>query len=101
MAAQIYKLSPADMCELARNSCVQSGFEMAVKRHWLGPEWYREGKDGNLIHKTNVPNLRAEYRHATLSEERNMVRRLVRSLHPRPPRPPLAQSRSLHPLDND
>jgi len=79
VAAQIYKLSPADMCELARNSCVQSGFEMAVKRHWLGPEWYREGKDGNLIHKTNVPNLRAEYRHATLSEERNMVRRLVRS----------------------
>ncbi|GAA5846091.1 hypothetical protein JCM9279_004783 [Rhodotorula babjevae] len=73
VAAQIYKLSPADMCELARNSCVQSGFEMAVKRHWLGPEWYREGQAGNLIHKTNMPNLRAEYRHATLSEERNML----------------------------
>ncbi|GAA6048249.1 hypothetical protein JCM3770_006503 [Rhodotorula araucariae] len=73
VAAQIYKLSPADMCELARNSCVQSGFEMAVKRHWLGPEWYLEGKEGNLIHKTNVPNLRAEYRNATLMEERNMI----------------------------
>ncbi|GAA6002252.1 AMP deaminase [Rhodotorula paludigena] len=73
VAAQIYKLSPADMCELARNSCAQSGFEMQVKRHWLGPEWYLPGRDGNLIHKTNVPNLRAEYRQATLMEEVNMI----------------------------
>ncbi|KAI9628511.1 hypothetical protein KEM48_011462 [Puccinia striiformis f. sp. tritici PST-130] len=34
VAAQIYKFSPADMCELARNSVIQSGFEMAIKRHW-------------------------------------------------------------------
>ncbi|GAA5928637.1 uncharacterized protein JCM15063_003927 [Sporobolomyces koalae] len=73
VAAQIYKLSPADMCELARNSCVQSGFEMEIKRHWLGPDWYKAGVHGNLIHKTNVPNLRAEYRQATLMEERDMV----------------------------
>ncbi|GAA6060525.1 hypothetical protein JCM10212_005606 [Sporobolomyces blumeae] len=73
VAAQIYKLSPADMCELARNSCAQSGFEMEVKRHWLGPDWYKAGVHGNLIHKTNVPNLRAEYRWATLMEERDMI----------------------------
>ncbi|BGO93983.1 hypothetical protein NBRC10512_003615 [Rhodotorula toruloides] len=73
VAAQIYKLSPADMCELARNSCAQSGFEMEVKRHWLGQDWYLPGKDGNWIHKTNVPNLRAEYRRATLQEEMNMI----------------------------
>ncbi|GAA5899405.1 hypothetical protein JCM6882_009109 [Rhodosporidiobolus microsporus] len=73
VAAQIYKLSPADMCELARNSCAQSGFEMEIKRHWLGHDWYLPGKVGNQIHKTNVPNLRAEYRHATLMEERNMI----------------------------
>ncbi|GAA5893782.1 hypothetical protein JCM5296_001132 [Sporobolomyces johnsonii] len=72
VAAQIYKLSPADMCELARNSCVQSGFEMEIKRHWLGPDWYKPGVEGNLIHKTNVPNLRADYRWATLMEERDM-----------------------------
>ncbi|ORY39669.1 hypothetical protein BCR35DRAFT_311462 [Leucosporidium creatinivorum] len=58
VAAQIYKL--------ARNSCAQSGFEMQVKRHWLGPDWYRAGVEGNLIHKTNVPNLRVEYRHTTI-----------------------------------
>ena len=61
------------MCELARNSCAQSGFEMQVKRHWLGPNWYRSGVEGNLIHKTNVPNLRVEYRHSTLMEEHAMV----------------------------
>lgn len=61
------------MCELARNSCLQSGFEMEVKRHWLGPNWYKSGVEGNLIHKSNVPDLRVEYRSATLMEEREMV----------------------------
>ncbi|POY71827.1 putative AMP deaminase [Rhodotorula taiwanensis] len=78
VAAQIYKLSPADMCELARNSCAQSGFEMEIKRHWLGPDWYLPGREGNLIHKTNVPNLRAEYRWNTLREEMDMIE-LVKS----------------------
>lgn len=73
VAAQIYKFSPADMCELARNSCLQSGFEMELKRHWLGEHWFREGLAGNQIEKTNVPNLRVEYRHTTLVEERETV----------------------------
>ncbi|SCV71163.1 BQ2448_2751 [Microbotryum intermedium] len=73
VAAQIYKLSPADMCELARNSVLQSGFEMQVKRHWLGDDWYCPGPEGNYIHKTNVPSLRVEYRYATLLEERGMI----------------------------
>ena len=72
VAAQIYKLSPADMCELARNSCLQSGFEMEVKKNWLGPDWH---KGVNLIHKTNVPSLRVEYRQSTLQAERDMVSR--------------------------
>lgn len=63
-----------DMCELARNSCLQSGFEMEVKRHWLGHDWYKPGVEGNLIHKTNVPSLRVKYRHTTLMEEIDMVR---------------------------
>ena len=31
VAAQIYKLSGVDMCELARNSCLQSGWEANIK----------------------------------------------------------------------
>jgi hypothetical protein len=73
VAAQIYKLSPADMCELARNSVMQSGFEMEIKRHWLGHDWFRPGAEGNLVDKTNVPNVRVAFRYNTLIEERTMV----------------------------
>jgi hypothetical protein len=69
LTLQIYKLTPADMCELARNSVLQSGWEMQVKRHWIGQKWYMPGAAGNDIHKTNVPNIRLSYRHATLLEE--------------------------------
>lgn len=72
-AAQIYKLTPADMCELARNSVLQSGWEMQVKKHWIGNKWYFPGLAGNDIHKTNVPNIRLAYRHATLLEELTLI----------------------------
>lgn len=77
VAAQIYKLSPADMCELARNSVIQSGFEMEIKRHWLGHEWYKPGAEGNVVDKTNVPNVRVAFRYNTLMEEKTMVGRGV------------------------
>ena len=35
------------MCELARNSVIQSGFEMAVKKYWLGEDWRLPGPAGN------------------------------------------------------
>ncbi|KAJ9109547.1 hypothetical protein QFC20_003293 [Naganishia adeliensis] len=74
VAAQIYKFTPADMCELARNSVVQSGWEMQVKKHWLGKKYYLPGVIGNDIDKTNVPNIRLAYRHATLLEELSLVK---------------------------
>ncbi|VDO62646.1 unnamed protein product [Heligmosomoides polygyrus] len=58
IAAQVWKLSSCDMCELARNSVVQSGFEDKVKIHWLGPNYREEGVLGNDIHRTNVPDIR-------------------------------------------
>ncbi|KAH8925347.1 AMP deaminase [Atractiella rhizophila] len=73
VAAQIYKFSPADMCELARNSVLQSGFEMEVKRHWLGDSFYLPGVAGNSMHKTNVPNGRVAFRYETLQEEIQML----------------------------
>ncbi|UZO26402.1 putative zinc finger protein [Rhizophagus irregularis] len=73
VAAQIWKLSASDMCELARNSVIQSGFEMAVKKHWLGKDWRLPGPDGNYIHKTNVPEIRMKFRYDTLTEELRMI----------------------------
>ena len=51
---QIYKLPQSSLAELARNSVRQSGFEMEIKRHWLGNEWYLPGAAGNDINKVHV-----------------------------------------------
>lgn len=72
VAAQIYKLSAVDMCELARNSVHQSGFEGSLKARWLGSDCHLPGAASNNMDKTNVPNLRVEFRHATLQEELSM-----------------------------
>eukprot|EP01104_Vermistella_antarctica_P008694 TRINITY_DN2197_c0_g1_i2.p1 TRINITY_DN2197_c0_g1~~TRINITY_DN2197_c0_g1_i2.p1 ORF type:complete len:956 (+),score=186.56 TRINITY_DN2197_c0_g1_i2:237-3104(+) len=66
VAAQVYKLSPCDMCEIARNSCLQSGFEPSVKAHWLGDHFNEPGTDGNDIRRSNVPNIRIVYRQSVL-----------------------------------
>ncbi|XP_037936468.1 AMP deaminase 2 isoform X3 [Teleopsis dalmanni] len=69
IAAQVWKLSSCDMCELARNSVIMSGFPHKVKQHWLGPNYTREGVAGNDITRTNVPDIRTGYRHETLLDE--------------------------------
>ncbi|GKT63703.1 AMP deaminase [Colletotrichum tofieldiae] len=77
VAAQIYKLSPVDMCELAKNSVKQSGFESAIKEQWLGPNFKLPGKAGNAMVKTNVPDRREEFRYQTLREERDMLHKYI------------------------
>ncbi len=72
VAAQIYKLSPVDMCELARNSVLQSGYEASIKQQWLGPNFMVPGASGNTMVKTNVPDRRVEFRYRTLLEEQQM-----------------------------
>ena len=69
VAAQIYKLSASDMCELAKNSVMQSGFEHSMKQRWLGPEYHLPGVIGNNVAKSNVPNSRVAFRHETLQQE--------------------------------
>lgn len=73
VAAQIYKLSNVDMCELARNSVLQSGFEHQVKAHWLGDNYMKNGPDGNDIWKTNVPDVRLSFRNETREHEINLM----------------------------
>ena len=43
IAAQVWKLSSVDMCELAKNSVIMSGFEHKVCEGWEGGEgmWER------------------------------------------------------------
>lgn len=69
VAAQIYKFSPVDMCELAKHSVDQSGFELQLKQRWLGKHCHLPGVLGNDVAKCNVPNLREAFRHETLIAE--------------------------------
>ncbi|KAL8766725.1 MAG: hypothetical protein Q9209_006594 [Squamulea sp. 1 TL-2023] len=75
VAAQICKLSATDMCELAQHSVMQCGFEHELKQRWLGPNYHLPGVQGNNVAKTNVPNLREQFRHTTLQHERDMIGR--------------------------
>jgi AMP deaminase len=79
VAAQIYKLNAVDMCELAKNSVVQSGFEHAAKQRWLGSEYHLHGVAGNNVAKSNVPNIREAFRHETLLQELSMIDRYTSS----------------------
>jgi AMP deaminase len=70
------------MCEISRNSVRHSGFENKIKKHWIGKKWYLPGVQGNDMEKTNVPNIRVAFRHETLREELDMVKRYSQLAHP-------------------
>lgn len=82
VAAQIYKLSPVDMCEFAKNSVKQSGYENSIKQQWLGDNFNLPGKDGNNMVKTNVPDRREEFRHHTWVEEHHMITKYTQPAAP-------------------
>jgi len=67
VASEAWDLTTTDLCEIARNSVYQCGFEENLKKHWLGENYGK--KDENNIDKTNVPNARYFFRHDLLSEE--------------------------------
>ena len=45
IAAQIFKLSSSDLCELARNSVLMSGFSHDVKQVWR----HKRGKSKKIF----------------------------------------------------
>uniref|UniRef100_A0A3Q2NY06 AMP deaminase n=1 Tax=Fundulus heteroclitus TaxID=8078 RepID=A0A3Q2NY06_FUNHE len=79
IAAQVWKLSSCDMCELARNSVLMSGFSHKVKTSWLGANYIKEGQESNDIRRTNVPNIRVAYRYETMCEELNLITQAIRT----------------------
>ncbi|KAL0868850.1 hypothetical protein ABMA27_007199 [Loxostege sticticalis] len=78
IAAQVWKLSSCDMCELARNSVLMSGFPHEMKQYWLGPNYMKEGVAGNDITRTNVPDIRISFRYETLLDELTNIFKLKR-----------------------
>jgi len=75
VAAQVWKLTPIDMCEIARNSVLQSGFEHRFKAHWIGNNYWHRSTQGNDIRQTNLPDIRVEFRWELLSDELSLLSR--------------------------
>jgi len=69
VAAQVLRLSSTDMCEVARNSVIQSGFEHHLKQHWIGESYEDFGVSANDVERCNVPDIRIKYRCEVLAEE--------------------------------
>ncbi|XP_072236714.1 LOW QUALITY PROTEIN: AMP deaminase 3 [Leuresthes tenuis] len=73
IAAQLWKFSTCDVCEIARNSVLQSGLSHQEKKHFLGVNYLRDGHEGNDIRRTNVAQIRMAYRHETLCNELSFI----------------------------
>ncbi|CAH2220679.1 AMP deaminase 1 [Pelobates cultripes] len=73
IAAQVFKLSTCDMCEIARSSVLQCGLSHEEKMRFLGKDYHKEGPQGNDIRKTNVAQIRMAYRYETWSYELNLI----------------------------
>lgn len=73
VAAQVWKLTSVDLSEIARNSVLQSGFEPRFKAYWIGNRYHAADADANDIHKTNMPDIRLEFRHELLEEELDFI----------------------------
>uniref|UniRef100_A0AAQ5YXC1 AMP deaminase n=1 Tax=Amphiprion ocellaris TaxID=80972 RepID=A0AAQ5YXC1_AMPOC len=79
IAAQLWKLSTCDVCEIARNSVLQSGLSHQDKKHFLGVNYLKDGHEGNDIRRTNVAQIRMAYRHETLCNELSFIVDAVKS----------------------
>ncbi|KAJ1905954.1 AMP deaminase [Tieghemiomyces parasiticus] len=82
VATQIWKFAGADMCEISRNSVLQSGFEHHMKAYWLGKRYTQPGPDGNDMQKTNVPSSRVAFRYYSLLEEQRYVAHIAQGTAP-------------------
>lgn len=69
VAAQVYKFGAADLCEIARNSVLQSGFENHLKAHWIGTDFMSQGSFGNDVQASNVPDVRIAFRQEVRDDE--------------------------------
>ena len=73
VAAQVWKLSSTDQCEIARNSVLQSGWEKKYKLFYLGENF-------SDIKESNVPGIRLRYRHESLEEEISIIQKLANTV---------------------
>jgi len=101
VAARFFRLSSCDLCEIARNSVLQSGFERAFKEWWVGsagagaaarPSTNPFDEEANGEHhmderKSNVPTMRLKFRADTLRQEMDYLASASRDAAAQAPSP--------------
>ena len=71
-------MSAADLCDIARNSVLNSDFPHEYKRHWVSYTYWLSGAAWNDIKRTNVPSIRMQFRHDVLEAEKTLIEAGVR-----------------------
>lgn len=69
IAARVWGFSPNDLCEIARNSVLQSGFGFAFKKEAIGDRWYMSSSLGNDPLRTHLSDIRVAFRFETYHTE--------------------------------
>eukprot|EP00992_Anisonema_acinus_P005838 TRINITY_DN1914_c0_g1_i3.p2 TRINITY_DN1914_c0_g1~~TRINITY_DN1914_c0_g1_i3.p2 ORF type:complete len:171 (-),score=48.08 TRINITY_DN1914_c0_g1_i3:16-528(-) len=77
IAAKQWGLSTTDMCEIARNSVLQSGYDHNVKKGWLGRLYFLNSSLGNNVTMSHVPDSRIAYRFEVYHDEINFFEQVV------------------------
>jgi AMP deaminase len=73
--AQALDMSSVSLCELARNSVLQSGFPYEKKKKWLGDNFMEGGPFSNDTEKTSLSWIRYSYRYEAFKEEIDYISR--------------------------
>ncbi|KAH3687838.1 hypothetical protein WICPIJ_001177 [Wickerhamomyces pijperi] len=86
IANAIHKLGNVDVCELARNSVLISGFNGSLKKHWIGIQYCEDDNAAGLdyiendeftVQRSNVPDMRINFRKETLRLELQFVKKVA------------------------
>ncbi|KAG8347026.1 AMP deaminase [Trypanosoma vivax] len=84
-AANYWNLSQVDLCEIARNSVLMSGFPSYKKKKWLGELCVLRSAVGNDVRRSHVPQSRCSFRYETyLDEVRYLERKSGMDFQDRP-----------------
>ncbi|RNF05084.1 adenosine monophosphate deaminase-like protein [Trypanosoma rangeli] len=70
---KLHSLLPMDLCEIARNSVLNSNFPLKMKRRWLGDEFQGAMNQGNDIRRSGVCDARLEFRSECLLHEETIL----------------------------
>lgn len=79
IAARVWGLSPNDLCEIARNSVLQSGFSAQFKRERIGDKFYMSSSLGNDPLRTHLSDIRVAFRFETYHTELGYLEAVVRT----------------------